>query len=92
MKLLYTREAKERIRKLPPEIKKGIRALLELLPQNLSMGKFLQRELSGYCSLRFKNYRVIYKINGNPKNILIYTLGHRVGVYEDFLKRLKAFH
>ncbi len=91
MKLTYTHEAKDKIRKLPPETKKGIQKLLELLPETPFLGKPLQKELAGYYSLRFKNNRVIYKVTLNSKNIVIYTLGHRKDVYENFLKQLHKF-
>ncbi|MBU0506495.1 MAG: type II toxin-antitoxin system RelE/ParE family toxin [bacterium] len=51
--------------KLPPIIEKGIRVLLEELQDEPYLGKALQRDLTGYRSVPFKRYRVIYKISDN---------------------------
>ncbi len=84
MILLYSREAKERIKSLPPEIKRGIKESLENLQSNPYQGKALQKELSGFYSLRFQKYRIIYEIL-SPQKIYIRTLGHRKNVYEDLV-------
>lgn len=84
MKLIYSHEAREKIRHLHPEVKSGIKRLLEDLSENSHMGKPLQRELTGFWSVRFKKYRVIYKPGHDGKSIQIYTLGERKNIYDDF--------
>ena len=89
MTLLYSHEAKERIRHLPPEIKKGIKALLESLREDPSLGKALRRELASFWSIRYKRYRIIYQWLSEENRIQIYTIDRRERVYEDFSKRLR---
>ena len=86
MTLLYSQEAKGQIRSLSPEIKKGLREILEGLREDPYLGKPLQRELSGFWSLVFKQYRVIYKIIPRDNAVRIYMIGRRETVYEEFTK------
>ncbi|MFZ7138937.1 MAG: type II toxin-antitoxin system RelE family toxin [archaeon] len=39
-----------------------------------------------YYSLRIGNYRAIYEINPNQKQIIILYIGHRKNVYDDLSK------
>ncbi|HEX5036041.1 MAG TPA: type II toxin-antitoxin system RelE/ParE family toxin [bacterium] len=88
MTLTYSRQAIDRIRGLPPDLKKSVRAALEGLVENAYSGKPLQRELAGFWSLRVQRYRIIYKILTEERRILVYSLGRRERVYEDLAKSL----
>lgn len=88
MRLSYSPEAKQIIRNLPPEIKQGIRFLLEGLREGPYGGKPLQRELIGFYSLRYKRYRIIYKPLPDKGEIRIYTIGLRREIYVEFTKKL----
>ena len=48
------------------------------------MGKVLERELSGYHSLRMRRFRVIYEIDHPNHVIQIHYVGHRKDIYEVF--------
>lgn len=41
---------------------------------------------SEYYSLRIGDYRAIYEINTNKKQVIILYIGHRKNVYDDFTK------
>jgi mRNA-degrading endonuclease RelE of RelBE toxin-antitoxin system len=86
--LTYSREAKDRIRSLSPDLKKAVRSALEVLAETAYAGKPLQRELTGFWSLRVQRYRIIYKILSEERRVLIYTLGRREKVYEDLVASL----
>ena len=90
MILRYSPEVKEAIRSLPPEIKQGIRLLLDELRENPHGGKPLQRELTGFYSLRYKRHRIIYKPLADKKEIRIYSVGPRREIYEAFAKSPKT--
>jgi mRNA-degrading endonuclease RelE of RelBE toxin-antitoxin system len=47
-------------------------------------GKGLERELSGYLSMRAKRFRIIYKIRDHEQTIEIHYVGHRKDIYELF--------
>ncbi len=47
-------------------------------------GKGLEKELSGYLSMRAKQFRIIYKIRDNDHTVEIHHVGHRKDIYELF--------
>ena len=83
-RLIYSETSKNLIAKLHPELKSIIRSRLDSLQQNPLRGKRLERELSGYRSLRAKRFRIIYKVNESDRTIEIHHVGHRKDVYELF--------
>ena len=87
-KIRFTPEAARLFAKLHPENKKLIKQVLTELRHNPNTGKDLQEELSGFKSLRLKQYRVIYNINEEKKIIQIYHIGRRQDVYEQFRRLL----
>lgn len=92
MILRYSLKAGEVVRTLPPEIRQGIRSMLDGLNQDPYRGKPLQRELTGFYSLRYKRHRIIYKPVPDKMEIQIYSIGPRREVYEEFAKSLVPRH
>lgn len=86
-KMRFTPESSCLLSKIHPENKKLIKQVLTELWQQLYAGKDLQEELSGFKSLRLKQYRIIYNIDEENKFIQIYHIGRRQDVYEQ-LRRL----
>jgi addiction module RelE/StbE family toxin len=86
-KMRFTPESSRLLSKLHPENKKLIKQTLTELRQNPYTGKDLHEELSGFKSLRLKQYRIIYNINEEKNSIQVYHIGRRRDVYEQ-LKRL----
>lgn len=74
--------------KLPPETKKAAREALRLLAENPELGKELQAELAGFRSYRFLRYRIVYKVAPEKKVIVVWALGHRKDIYENFSEQL----
>lgn len=87
--LTYTPEAKQRIQKLHPVLKRDIRNALEELPDNPWLGKKLQRELYGMLALRVRTYRILYWVNEEKKTIEVLTLGPRKSIYDDFTSKFR---
>jgi mRNA interferase RelE/StbE len=50
------------------------------------LGKALERELTGYYSLRTKKFRVIYRLDHPGKTVQIHYLGYRRDIYDLFKK------
>ncbi len=71
-------------RKFSPKIKKAAQAALKELAESPNLGKELQEELSGFRSYRFMRYRIIYKVDVSKKIIIIWAMGHRRDIYENF--------
>jgi mRNA-degrading endonuclease RelE of RelBE toxin-antitoxin system len=86
-KMRFTPESSRLLSKLHPENKKLVKQALTELRQNPHSGKDLQEELSGFKSLRLKQYRIISNINEERNFIQIYHIGRRRDIYEQF-KRL----
>ena len=69
-------------KKLNPEIRRAAKAALRELALNPFIGKELQAELSGFWSLRFLRYRIIYRVDVQQKIIIVWAVGHRRDIYE----------
>ena len=83
-KLVYSETSKKQIRKLHPQIKPVVKSKIEKLQENPFSGSLLEKELSGYLSVRARRFRVIYKIRDDDKTIEIHYVGHRKDIYELF--------
>jgi mRNA interferase RelE/StbE len=84
--LLHTKAAKE-IQKIEKQIRTRIIECSKQLCENPDkLGKPLKQ--SDYWRLRVGDYRVIYEINQNKKQVIILFIGHRSKVYDDFSKML----
>ena len=83
-KLLYSETSMKQIRKLHPQIKPIVKSKIENLQENPFAGKGLEKELSGYLSMRAKRFRIIYKIRGNDQAVEIHYVGPRKDIYELF--------
>ena len=82
--LLYSDTAGKQIIKLHPQIKPVVKSKIEKLQENPFSGKWLEKELSGYLSMRARRFRVIYKIRDNDQTAEIHYVGHRKDIYELF--------
>jgi mRNA interferase RelE/StbE len=83
-KLRFTPEASRLISKFHPENKKLIKRALNDLCLNPHIGNDLQEKLYGFKSFKIKRYRILYTINEEKHFILIFYVGHRKDVYEQF--------
>lgn len=69
------------MRTLPPEVKKGVRRVLDTLQKNPYLGKPLTEELTGFRSVAFKRYRIIYRLNLQEQKVLLDFVGYRTDIY-----------
>ena len=84
--LLHPKAAKE-LQKTEKHIRTRILKSAKQLHENPDkVGKALKQ--SDFWSLRVGDYRVIYEINQNEKQVVILFIGHRSKVYDDFSKML----
>jgi mRNA interferase RelE/StbE len=88
--LLYSQTSLDQIRSLHPRIKPIVKAYVQQLKENPFLGKPLEKELSGYYSLRSKRFRIIYRIDHQNHTVQIYYVGHRKDVYELFKEFLTS--
>ena len=84
--LLHPKAAKE-LQRIEKQIRTRIIESAKQLCENPDkLGKPLKQ--SDYWSLRVGDYRVIYEINQNKKQVVILFVGHRSKVYDDFSEML----
>jgi len=83
-RLLYSETSREQIQSLHPQIKLTVKSHIKILKDNPYVGKVLERELSGYYSLKMKRFRVIYEIDHQNHIVQIHYVGHRKDIYEVF--------
>ena len=88
-RLLYSETSRNQIKKLHPRLRPVIKSKIEQIREDPYSGKFLEKELSGYLSLRAKRYRIIYRISEHEKIIRIYYVGHRKDIYELFGEQIR---
>ena len=80
-------EISDRVRSLPPELKRKIRATIDGLLVDTVRGKPLQGQLSGFNAVRVGRCRVVYRVSRDIVEIL--TVGPRRTVYDE-AERLTA--
>ena len=88
-RLLYSETSRRQILRLHPQIKAAVKLQIKKLPENPFTGKLLEKELSGYLSLRTKRFRIIYKVKPDDRIVEIHYVGHRKDIYELFKENLE---
>ena len=81
-------EIQQLIREMHPDLKKKLRASLDLIASDPNSGKVLFDELEGRRSFRISSFRVIYKIT-DPKRIEIIAIGPKRRIYEETARILR---
>lgn len=87
-KIKVPQEIAELIRSMHPDLKKKVRASLQLILSDPHLGKTLKDDLSGLCSFRVGGFRTIYRI-ADSIVIEIVAIGPRERIYEETFKLLK---
>jgi len=81
-KLVVPGDIQELIRKMHPDLRKKIRASLNIILSEPNSGKALMDELSGLRSMRVSSFRIIYRIR-NAEQIELVAIGPRDRIYEE---------
>lgn len=77
--LRFTRRALRDIRKLPPEVRRRIEIVLDVLIDDPKAGDALRGDWEGYWKLRTGDYRIIYRIIGG--GVEVQYVRHRREAY-----------
>lgn len=75
------------IRHLHPELKRKVRAGLEEILRDPTVGKLLREELSGLRSFRVGRLRIIYRLVA--RSVEVVAVGPRRRIYAETLRLLK---
>lgn len=73
----------ERIRQLPPDLKRGVREAIRAIGLDPGCGEPLKRELQDYLKYRVRRFRIVYRVDRASKMVAIVAVGHRRAIYEE---------
>jgi mRNA interferase RelE/StbE len=80
--------SEEFVRSLHPELKRKVRAGLDLIRTDPAVGKELRDELAGLRSFRVGRVRIVYRVA--PRRLIdLVAIGPRRTIYEDTLRLLR---
>jgi len=87
-KLQITKEAADNIANLPIKKKRQIKDAIQRICTDPTVGKSLTKKLSGLCSYRSGDYRIIYQILQKRILIIVLTVSHRKDIYKKISRKL----
>ena len=79
----------EILRRLPPDIKRPVKAALRAIGADPSVGSPLERELKGLWRFRVRRFRIVYGIDRSRRTIRVMAVAHRRHIYDDLLERVR---
>jgi mRNA interferase RelE/StbE len=80
---------KDLVRGLHPELKRKVRAGLDLVRTDPAAGQELHDELAGLRSLRVSRFRIVYRV-APTRVIELIAIGPRRTIYEETLRLLRG--
>ena len=80
-------EVQQTIRSLHPDLKRRVRAAVELLRANPEAGKALKGELDGWRSLRVGRMRIVYR--ASRASVAVAAIGPRASIYLETARLLR---
>ena len=81
--------AADRIRRLPPDLKRAIREALRAIRADPLHGKPLEKELRDYRKYRVRRFRIVYEYVRTMKTVRILAVGPRRTIYEEVAEQLR---
>ena len=82
--------AADRIRHLPPDVKRGIKQAIRGICVDPARGEPLERELGEYRKYKVRRFRIVYQMDSEERTVRILAVGHRRTIYEDVVEQLRA--
>ncbi|HXW69133.1 MAG TPA: type II toxin-antitoxin system RelE/ParE family toxin [Dissulfurispiraceae bacterium] len=89
VKLKMTDETAAFVCSFHPELKRKIKAALQVILNDAQAGKVLKDELEGLRSFRVGKFRIVYRIGAKGQTIEIAAIGPRKSIYEETLRLLR---
>jgi mRNA interferase RelE/StbE len=85
--LRLSKDVEQLVRSLHPDLKRRVRAAVDLLRTDPEAGKALKGELDGWRSLRVRRFRIVYR--EARRQIEVAAIGPRASIYLETLHRLR---
>lgn len=79
----------DRIRHLPPDVKRGIREAMRAIADDPARGEPLRHDLTGYLKYKVRRFRIVYKVDRSARTIRIMSIGHRRAIYEELAAAMR---
>jgi len=76
------------LRRLHPELKRKVRAALDLIREDPAIGKELHDDLEGLRSVRVGRFRVVYRV-AERRVVDLVAIGPRRTIYEETARLLR---
>ena len=73
----------ERIRHLPPDLKRGVREAIRAICLDPGCGEPLKRDLQGYRKYKVRRFRIVYRVDRGARKVAIAAVAHRRAIYEE---------
>ena len=86
-RLRVPRGIEDSFRQLHPDLRRKVRAGLDLILTEPDAGKALRDELTGLRSLRVGRFRIVYRSSGRLVELV--AIGPRRTIYEETLRALR---
>jgi mRNA interferase RelE/StbE len=80
----------DRIRHLPPDVKRGIKEAIRAIAIDPGRGEPLERELARYRKYKVRRFRIIYQVDRGSGTVGILAVGHRRTIYEEVREQIRA--
>ena len=81
--------AAERIRHLPPDVKRAIKEAIRAIAGDPGCGTALLRDLQGFMKYRVRRYRIVYRVDRATRTVAVLAVGHRRTVYDEAVGQLR---
>ena len=78
------------IRRLPPDIKRGVREALRAISLDPGRGEALRLDLQDYMKYRVRRFRIVYSVDRRARRVTVVAVGHRRTVYEELAAMMRA--
>ena len=88
-RLRVPERTQELVRSLHPELKRKVRAGLDLIRTDPEVGKELRDALAGLRSLRVGPFRIVYRVAAARRLIDLVAIGPRRTIYQETLRLLR---
>lgn len=71
------------LRRLPPDIKRPVKAALRAIGADPAIGAMVERELKGLWRFRVRRFRIVYAVDRSRRIVRVMAVAHRRHIYDD---------
>lgn len=76
------------VRRLPPEVKRAVKAALRAVAADPALGEALRGDLEGPRKFRVRRHRLVDAMDERARVVRVFGVGHRRGIHEEVAGRI----